>query len=1076
MNCVAQTASVEADHLGLTSASSAHTYKTNVNRTKTRKWVEAKMQSYDGDDWGNDYDDFDDGDDQDNDPEPPPKPTGPRRPGQPGHQLPSARTFPQTAPYGQLASRTSREPPPLHVQTQQTAPRTIPLPNGARSAYAESYTTAAISGSPNNRFSSSQGVEAASNPRYPPRKSSMGQQDRPDIAEKVAPMSNSPPALNPGNRPFADQRLASPSVAAPTGAAKPTSFVRPADIYRRMDEEKERARLSMDSSGRQSEDSVLGRTERASSPGQLRSSQEQSRRTSFESHEGSESAHGRKSTLAPVAERKSEYGMEGLFAQTQPSPLSVSLESSGTKPELPPSENTKEELLHVRRFSSSPLLPSLTRVSGFGVDFFSNAGSFVSTASPSPPISSSEPPPFSEVGATNPNEGQQTSTPGNLEPTPKQDGTSPTSKDKLDTSKFDRRPELPGSWVSESTTLPLAATSEQPTPLEKELIQDGTSSATVPSNTMGQIDKIRDDETPLSQSEMTPAPNAEDRPDADPSYNDKGAGDPEEQHKDTGASPAPGAPTTEEHMPTPPSFQLREREDKSQQQHTSASQPHIPLDDLGFTSLAPLNPSRADGTQPEISLPTISRQRNPTVSTVGSVSPERDLESDKLREEIIKSLSPAPSSPTAGGSFSQGDGSREPVPGNLTRESTYLAGVYDDYLSPAEDKSLQEVSQEAKTAAHLIPSQVAEPELANVATYPPSLARDGGKIPQDTAQESGGTSTQGDVRRQRRFSWQQSVDEEILSPVGAKPTMAVYSPEPSPSDQRAFPSPSEMRSDVVSPMSNSLQVEGGSTGAISHQVSQVSSRAPGDASLSAIEPPSPISIMATKSPELAPAGLNMSSLSLADEKEKALIGDPQSRTSSAAGQHPAFAQDLETHSRGVPVIEPAPAPQSSHSEMVPATFREILNLPSCEERIKMFDETREQFYMMDSGLASWLIHLQGEPEHAKAVAGSSAQIFSSSESGAPAGPAVAPFPVASRLGGMGSQSRRTSIGNVHQLITGQSGSNFNAAGNQVGTKSKEFLHAAGAFGNKGVKSGMKLFNKGKSKLRERTGGDRTFSR
>ena len=30
-------------------------FKTNVNRAKTKKWVQAKKNAYDGDDWG-DYD------------------------------------------------------------------------------------------------------------------------------------------------------------------------------------------------------------------------------------------------------------------------------------------------------------------------------------------------------------------------------------------------------------------------------------------------------------------------------------------------------------------------------------------------------------------------------------------------------------------------------------------------------------------------------------------------------------------------------------------------------------------------------------------------------------------------------------------------------------------------------------------------------------------------------------------------------------------------------------------------------------------------------------------------------------
>lgn len=54
-------------------------FKTNVNRAKTKRWVEAKSYSYDGDDWG-DADDFD----EYNDPPTsvPPKPTGLRQRGQ----------------------------------------------------------------------------------------------------------------------------------------------------------------------------------------------------------------------------------------------------------------------------------------------------------------------------------------------------------------------------------------------------------------------------------------------------------------------------------------------------------------------------------------------------------------------------------------------------------------------------------------------------------------------------------------------------------------------------------------------------------------------------------------------------------------------------------------------------------------------------------------------------------------------------------------------------------------------------------------------------------------------------------
>ncbi|CAN9358187.1 unnamed protein product [Alternaria alternata] len=40
------------------SAGQPVSFKTNVNRAKTKKWVQAKKNAYDGDDWG-DYDEYD---------------------------------------------------------------------------------------------------------------------------------------------------------------------------------------------------------------------------------------------------------------------------------------------------------------------------------------------------------------------------------------------------------------------------------------------------------------------------------------------------------------------------------------------------------------------------------------------------------------------------------------------------------------------------------------------------------------------------------------------------------------------------------------------------------------------------------------------------------------------------------------------------------------------------------------------------------------------------------------------------------------------------------------------------------
>jgi hypothetical protein len=240
--------------------------------------------------------------------------------------------------------------------------------------------------------------------------------------------------------------------------------------------------------------------------------------------------------------------------------------------------------------------------------------------------------------------------------------------------------------------------------------------------------------------------------------------------------------------------------------------------------------------------------------------------------------------------------------------------------------------------------------------------------------------------------------------------------------------------------------------------------------------------MAVRSLKPASDSPNTSCLSLAKEKEKVLvIGDARSTTSSASEEHPAPTKGTEQEDHGLSPLGQAQSASPAQLPPTPIPFRDILNLGSYEQRIQKFDETREQFYVTDWGLSDWLTHLQSQPEHANAgaksfgqplVSNSVAQSASAGTPGASQHPYHQQAINASKANVSTLQSRRTSMGNVQQLMAGQSG--FGPSGNQVGTKSKELLHAAGAFGNKGMKSGMKLFNKGKNKLRERTGSDKAF--
>ncbi|KAI8937776.1 hypothetical protein NX059_005475 [Plenodomus lindquistii] len=229
-------------------------FKTNVNRAKTKKWVQAKKNAYDGDDWG-DYDEYDEyglnqGPQQHNEPQAAQRHYGQDQP---------SRSFTEPAPQGILpkARRNSFE----QGEEQRAFSSTIPHPHqsggssfgepqrqGNNAAYEEhhvpqeqrDFSPTAMPPPLQTRISQVPADFTSSSPntQFPPRKSSIGQGDS--------------PIVSPRSR---------------TGSSdKPLPFVRPADIYRRVEEERVRERASLDSS-RPSLDSLTSRPKDAvSSP------------------------------------------------------------------------------------------------------------------------------------------------------------------------------------------------------------------------------------------------------------------------------------------------------------------------------------------------------------------------------------------------------------------------------------------------------------------------------------------------------------------------------------------------------------------------------------------------------------------------------------------------------------------------------------------------------------------------------------------------------------------------------------------------------------------------------------------
>ncbi|KAI4194792.1 MAG: hypothetical protein LQ350_007562 [Teloschistes chrysophthalmus] len=432
-------------------------FKTNVNRAKTKRWVEAKSYSYDGDDWGemDEYDEYGGYDE----PAPPSRPTGLRQRGQSasreqqgvyqqqqpgyGNPAPSQHGYPNMGPQGSMqqpqsarsvtnppyqTSRMARpgsfdhgderrafsaamphqgagpspgatrdypndsaiphnyhsqqEPPdfrqsqPMEAHESQFPPerhhpqsidnRPPPISDQPRRTSMGSRTQSMNSNTPSVDFHNRRDFSPSAVPPplhtrgspsphnradpnsawRPPRKSSLSQNTQPDRGY------DSHDAAPPAHSDLEERELPSRG-RADSDTNKALPLIRPVDIYRRMQEEKERERQSQESS-RPSMDAIIGDT---------RSEDEPTRDSGRVSERGQEVEPARRSrsTLDPVAERKSEYGMSGLpqtESESKGEPAEHQTFSGGDTAKAAEAQKIPQ--------SFKPQLPDVARMSGFG--------------------------------------------------------------------------------------------------------------------------------------------------------------------------------------------------------------------------------------------------------------------------------------------------------------------------------------------------------------------------------------------------------------------------------------------------------------------------------------------------------------------------------------------------------------------------------------------------------------------------------------------------------------------------------------------------------------------------------------
>lgn len=487
-----------------------------------------------------------------------------------------------------------------------------------------------------------------------------------------------------------------------------------------------------------------------------------------------------------------------------------------------------------------------------------------------------------------------------------------------------------------------------------------------------------------------------------------------------------------------------------------------------ITPTAPLNPSRPSREDFTIEEPRMGRNgtvpssdAGSTLDTTGS-SPLK--ESDKLREEIIKSLSPLQGSSSLLGATGDSTGTNHTAAGPL-RESSYLSGVYDDYWGAGDDSLKSELQlDESLTQKEQAPEKWDRPQdQAKAETLPPAplcpapipaSATNAAEETLPSLQQQIVTDASARPLRQR-FSWEAEPEEVVQPPVAAhEPKSPGSDPQPvvvGTAAQSAPPVPSVLAPTVdashltpAPPKTDLLpSAEQPQAGGISHQVSGASTIPPRSTLEAPIDPPSPISVL---SEQVGPDSKSRR-LSLADEKAGVHGTSQPVSPTPPLGEHPALAGGASAF--------PAPAPAPTKREPVNLNlfpFRQTMELPSAEERIERFAETRAEYALIDSGLDEWLIEMKNRyPEHANATWSfrpptghqSSAHNagqgpFSGDITEAALPPNTMPMP-------------------PHPIHVHAHG--------QVGTKSKELLMAAG-------KAGKGLFSKGKNKLRGT--GDKVF--
>ena len=493
---------------------------------------------------------------------------------------------------------------------------------------------------------------------------------------------------------------------------------------------------------------------------------------------------------------------------------------------------------------------------------------------------------------------------------------------------------------------------------------------------------------------------------------------------------------------------------------SSGRAPLSPVNDIPSADKEDSDPFRA----PEPLSVAGARRSKQTQSRILRRTEEKSLndqDSDRLREEIEQTLSPAKSSE----SIDEGKSKSRQVPSHVSpvgsgvnRESSVFPSEYDSYWASADAPSTENQSLTSPLGPITELSSNKSEQDKGLATPGPSAVHE---LPSYTVSDT-------KPKLSTRFSWE--TDHSSITKAGAVNGKADIEPDTTPkkmnsqlsSQQESIePSPEppakdsykEVKSEKGSSADGDMRSQMTSFGESSDPRIQTLSSSLGEE----ITPEVPPKLSSTAK---AASGLPSALDGETDVSDSASPMNEASAPSTTLQQLPG-----RTISGGSPLSQPANQLSATWN---PPPFREILAIKSPNERIQTCDKYRNQLISIDSGLSQWIRStIATRPEHGKMVDNPYSQPLSVSTSFPTTsvhqhGDSVSRLQSASTTGPM---SANPVMYHPSPQNSGGAGSSARMNSQQVQAKGKDLLHSANVFGGKASTISKGLFAKGRSRFK-----------